>query len=216
MRTIDRFSLPSYIEQIAEEMQKPVTQDRYQELHKKLDEAFDRLQGVNQVDSLRDRMIELYGVLEENRSKEELNQIQRTAKRLETLIKKYKGDHLPTIEEKKTLRQASAILDQLKPDPESVDQVLDIARAVYNRDLHSAKKWFLSLGEALRDRFEEHLRSLKATPFKDRTETIQALMAISYELTDQKEPYPSQQEIDAFFLGIPSGESKIVDFNQLG
>lgn len=103
-------------------------------------------------------------------------------------------------------------------DPEESFAVLDIAKAIYNGDLASARKGFFTLPEAVRDRFFVHMKELMAVPFTEKVPTIQALIVLSHELAGTQESYPSVQEIDSFFLGIKEEvvSDKIIDFNQLG
>lgn len=86
--------------------------------------------------------------------------------------------------------------------PGDVEDLLDIARDVYNRDLRQAKVHFATLPSAHKEKVERHLQHLMATLFKDPLETMQALIATANELVENGEGYPTPSDIDRFFLGL--------------
>jgi hypothetical protein len=86
--------------------------------------------------------------------------------------------------------------------PGEVEELLDIGRAVYNRDFRQAKKRYLSLHADHKYKFEAHMQNLMAVPFDDPIETIQAMIATANELLGNGEGYPSSAEIDQLFLGL--------------
>lgn len=86
--------------------------------------------------------------------------------------------------------------------PGEVEELLDIARAVYNRDLRAAKMRYVAMPADHQRRFEKHMQNLMAKPFTDLLETIQGMIATVNELVENGQGYPSQNEIDQLFLGI--------------
>ncbi len=105
--------------------------------------------------------------------------------------------------------------------PDEVEELFDVARAVYNRDFRLAKMRYASLSSSYKDRFEEHMKNLLAVPFDDAVETCQALIATANELVGNGEGYPTSNEIDQLFLGLaqctddddkPKLDGKIVSF----
>jgi hypothetical protein len=86
--------------------------------------------------------------------------------------------------------------------PDEVEELFDIARAVYNRDLREAKARFSSLPEEHKRRFQKHMQILTAKVFDDPIETMQALIATVNELVGNGEAYPTRKQIDELFLGL--------------
>lgn len=92
--------------------------------------------------------------------------------------------------------------------PGEVEELFDIARAVYNRNMRQAKARFNALPEDHKERFQKHMRNLTAEPFEDALETMQSLIATANELVENGESYPTSQQIDQLFLGLSAIESK--------
>ncbi len=102
--------------------------------------------------------------------------------------------------------------------PDEVEELLDIARAVYNRDFRQAKMRYATLPQDHKRRFEKHMQNLMAKPFEDPLETMQGMIATANELVENGEGYPSSDEIDQLFLGLSQvdteerAEGKIFSF----
>lgn len=103
-------------------------------------------------------------------------------------------------------------VDEVELLPGDVEELFDIARAVYNRDFRQAKMRFNALTDDYRRRFERHMQQLTAAPFDDPLETVQALIATVNELIGNGESYPTANEIDQLFLGLSQLTDKIVSF----
>ncbi len=86
--------------------------------------------------------------------------------------------------------------------PGEVEELFDVAKAVYDRDLRQAKRCYNALPEDYKRRFLSHMQQLMAKPFDDQLETIQALIATVNELVENGEGYPSRDQIDQLFLGL--------------
>lgn len=149
-------------------------------------------------------------------------------KKLKMNISKIEKNYLPSIEDRKVIAEAkSAVLEATaknkpithhfdfissqknvhfveKPEllPGEMEEILDIARAVYNGALRHARMLYNSLPQEHQSRFEKHMQHLMAKPFVDVLETTQALMAVVNELVGNGQGYLNQVEIDQFFLGI--------------
>ena len=134
---------------------------------------------------------------------------------------KMKGEpvvrHFDMLANQKNVR----FVDEIALLPDEVEELFDVARAVYNRDFRQAKMRYATLQGEHKGKFEEHMRTLMATPFEDALETMQALIATANELVDNGEGYPSAQEIDRLFLGLAQfsaeekAEDKIVSFRDI-
>ncbi len=104
--------------------------------------------------------------------------------------------------------------------PGELEELFDIARAVYNRDFRQAKMHYLTLSESHKRCFEKHMQHLTATPFDDPLETMQALIATVNELVENGESYPTSHQIDQLFLGLSQvteeekTEGKIFSFKE--
>ncbi len=86
--------------------------------------------------------------------------------------------------------------------PGEVEELFDIAKAVYDCDFRQAKMRYNMLPEDHKRRFLAHMSNLAAKPFDDSLETMQALIATVNELVENGEGYPSQDYIDQLFLGL--------------
>jgi hypothetical protein len=86
--------------------------------------------------------------------------------------------------------------------PGEVEELFDIAKAVYNRDFRQAKMRFTLLPGDHKRRFQKHMQHLMAQPFDDSLETIQSLIATVNELVENGETYPTSHQIDQLFLGL--------------
>ncbi len=92
--------------------------------------------------------------------------------------------------------------DEVELLPGEVEELFDVARAVYNRDFRHAKMRYYTLPEDHKRRFEKHMQNLTAKPFDDPFETMQALVATVNELVENGESYPTSTQIDQLFLGL--------------
>jgi hypothetical protein len=154
----------------------------------------------------------------------------RAVKKLETHITDLEKNHLTSIPHRRIIADAKhALLEakaklEGKPVPKHIDwlakqnqvrfvgeiellpgeveELFDIAKAVYNRDFRQAKKRYLTLPEDHKLRFLKHMQNLTAKPFDDHLETIQALFATVNELVENGESYPTSSQIDQLFLGL--------------
>ncbi len=86
--------------------------------------------------------------------------------------------------------------------PGEIEELFDIARSLYNRNIREAKMRYSSLPEEHKRKFEKHMQNLMAIPFEDVLETMQALIATANELVENGESYPTSQQIDQLFLGL--------------
>ena len=93
-------------------------------------------------------------------------------------------------------------IEQVELSPGEIEELFDIAKAVYDRDFRQAKIRFNILPEDHRRRFQKHMHHLMATAFEDPFETIQSLIATVNELVENGESYPTRHEIDQLFLGL--------------
>lgn len=93
-------------------------------------------------------------------------------------------------------------VEEIELLPGEVEEIFDIAKAVYNRDFRQAKMRYHTLPENHKRRFEKHMQTLMANPFDDPLETMQSLIATVNELVENGESYPTSQQIDQLFLGL--------------
>jgi hypothetical protein len=99
-------------------------------------------------------------------------------------------------------QQNVRFVEEIELLPGEVEELFDIAKAVYNRDLRQAKMRYATLPEGHKRRFEKHMQNLLAKPFVEPLETMQAMIATANELVENGEGYPSSDEIDQLFLGL--------------
>ena len=232
--------------------QSPISSKKYLNLSKKLDHELEALQTLEktsnlfvktQTDSLKEKVVTLYGDLEDGRIEGEVSQIHqesrslkkgrislKAVKQLEAHINDLEKNHLTSIPHRRVIADAKHALLEAKAKlegkpvtnhidwlakqtpvrfveeiellPGEVEELFDIAKAVYNGDARQAKKRYLSLPEDHKLRFHKHMQNLMAKPFDDSLETMQALIATVNELVDNGEGYPSRPEIDQLFLGL--------------
>lgn len=174
---------------------------------------------------------------------------QEAVKKLETHIEQLEKDHKPSIphrriiaDAKHTLLEAKAklagkpvahhfewlasqknvrMVEEVELLPGEIEELFDIAKAIYDRDFRQAKARFNMLPEDHKERVRTHLKQLAAQAFEDPLETMQALIATVNELVKNGEAYPSRDQIDQLFLGLaqitqgetPSG-SKIISLKK--
>lgn len=86
--------------------------------------------------------------------------------------------------------------------PGDIEELFDIARAVYNNDFRQAKMRFAGLPEEHRRRFDRHMQQLMGRPFVSTLETMQALIATANDLVENAEKYPTREAIDQLFMGL--------------
>jgi hypothetical protein len=112
------------------------------------------------------------------------------------------------------------VQEEIELLPGEVEELFDIARAVYNRDFRQAKMRYHALPEDHKRRFEKHMQNLTAQPFDDSLETMQALIATANQLVENGESYPTSQQIDQLFLGLSQVieeermEGKVLSFRE--
>lgn len=151
-------------------------------------------------------------------------------KKLETHIGELEKNHLTLIPERRIIADAKQVLLEARARlenkpvikhfdmmasqknvrfveesaflPDEAEELLDIGRAVYNRDFRQAKMRYASLPGEHKRKFEAHMQNLMAVPFEDSLETIQAMIATVNELLGNGEGYPTSGEIDQLFLGL--------------
>lgn len=126
---------------------------------------------------------------------------------------KAKLDGKPAIKHFDWLATQVRRVEEVELLPGDVEELFDIARAVYNRDFRQARMRYHTLSHDYQRRFEKHMQQLMAVPFDDALETIQALIATANELVENGESYPTSLEIDQLFLGLSqvSEEERIDD-----
>lgn len=107
--------------------------------------------------------------------------------------------HFDWLREQKPVR---FVEEEVELTPGEVEELFDIARAVYNRDFRQAKMRYNMLSEDHKHRFQKHMQNLIAEPFVDPLETMQSLIATANELVKNGESYPSSDQIDQLFLGL--------------
>lgn len=152
--------------------------------------------------------------------------------RLENHISELENNHLPSIPERRVVADAKHALLEAKAKlegkpivkhidwlakqqnvrfveqtanellPGEVEELFDIAKAVYKRDYREAKKRYAGISYDHQSRFISHMQQLMAKPFEDEIETIQALMATINDLVGNGEGYPSKDQIHQHFLGL--------------
>ncbi len=101
-----------------------------------------------------------------------------------------------------------------------VEELFDIAGAIYNGKLREAKMHYNQLPSDHKRRFEQAMQQLTAKPFIDLFETMQGLIATANAVVGNGEGVPSRAEIDELFLGLAqvldaeesSPASKIISF----
>jgi hypothetical protein len=103
-------------------------------------------------------------------------------------------------------------VEEIELLPGDVEELFDIARAVYHRDFRQAKMRYHTLPEDHKRRFEKHMQNLTAKPFDDPLETMQALIATANELVENGESYPTSHQIDQLFLGL----SQVTEEERMG
>ena len=81
----------------------------------------------------------------------------------------------------------SACSNRSKLLPGEVEELFDIAKAIYDRDFRQAKMRFSMLPEDHKRRFQSHMQNLMAKAFDDPLETMQALIATVNELVENGE-----------------------------
>lgn len=222
--------LSSHLEGLEKEIcSKSLTPKQYTLLHKKLDRILKTVQSNTQLPNtsdLREKITELYGQLEDHFAKTKLQKIQRTAERLAKLINTYNGEHRPLVEDKNTLNRlskASELLVQTeieavqKADPEDVYALLSLAKAIHSQNKAAVKEQYAHLPTTLKTELDRHMKKLGKELFKDRTATIQALMALCQELLGHSNGYATQKEINAFFEEMstlaPKTRSKVISLS---
>lgn len=86
--------------------------------------------------------------------------------------------------------------------PGEVEELFDIARSLYNRNIREAKMRYATLPESHKHRFEKQMQNLLAIPFEDVLETMQGLIATANDLVENGGGCPTSQQIDQLFLGL--------------
>ncbi|MBS0604385.1 MAG: hypothetical protein JSS60_05025 [Verrucomicrobia bacterium] len=233
----------------------PISPKKYQHLSRKLDNALEKLQGLEsknkttslfakaQTEHLKEQVVKLYGDLEDGLVKREVSQIKeestslkkgrltlKAVKKLEMHINELESNHLTSIPDRRIIADAKHALlearaklegkpvakhidwlakqrpvqftEEIQLLPGEVEELFDIARAVYNRDFRQAKMRYNALPEDHKRMFQKHMQNLMAKPFDDPLETCQAMIATANELVENGEGYPSQSQIDQLFLGL--------------
>ncbi len=108
------------------------------------------------------------------------------------------ANHFDLMAKQKNVR----FVEEVELLPGDIEELFDIARAVYNGDTRQAKMRFAGLPEDHRRRFEAHMQHLRAKPFVDSLETMQALISTAHDLVENAEKYPTREAIDQLFLGL--------------
>lgn len=97
----------------------------------------------------------------------------------------------------------------------TIEDLLDIAKALYDEDLKQAKSLFNRLPESHKKQVQNHLFILNKVAFEDRFATIQALIATVNDLVRNNETYPTSEEIEDLFIGLKEirEEATIIPFH---
>lgn len=106
--------------------------------------------------------------------------------------------HFDWLSQQKNIR----FIEEIELEPGQYEDLFDIAAMVYNGKFREAKSQFRQLPENLKRTIHQHLQELTAVAFDDEIETIQALLATANQLLNNKEPYPTRNQIDEIFLGL--------------
>lgn len=152
-----------------------------------------------------------------------------TIQKIEAQMNALLKNHALSIEQNRTLSEARRSIDLAKMDingeaihhmewlatqrnvnwvetneviPEEIEELFDIGKWVFDRNLKQAKTRFQKLPESHKRQFQEHMKLLAAKPFEDVNETIQALIATANQLTGNGCTYPSAEQIDELYLGL--------------
>ena len=115
---------------------------------------------------------------------------------------KLEGKPITKSIEAKPLQNKTGFVEAIELLPGEIEELFDIAKAVYNKDIRQAKKRYHALPEDHKRRFHKHTQNLMAMPFDDPLETMQALIATVNELVNNGELYPSKSQVDQLFLGL--------------
>jgi hypothetical protein len=101
-----------------------------------------------------------------------------------------------------TNQKNSLTLEEIELLPGDIEELFDIAKAIYEHDMRQAKIRFNQLPDDHKRRCKAHLQNLMAKAFDDSLETIQALIATANELVQNGETYLTRSQIDQLFLGL--------------
>ncbi len=96
------------------------------------------------------------------------------------------------------------LIEDIELEPGQYEDLFDIAAMVYHGKLREAKATYNQLPENLKRTFHLHMRELTAVAFDDELETMQALLATANQLVNNREPYPTQSQIDEIFIELHS------------
>ncbi len=141
-------------------------------------------------------------------------------------VQSFKKDHLPCLQDRRAIAQAEEIMVRahafLQGDAmtdvkkshsecklcdeelaiEEFEKLMDIASHIHHGDMTNAKVEYNQLSDELKKRFLEHMQQLGKEPFADAFESTQALIAMSNELVQNGEGYPTHAQIDELFVGL--------------
>lgn len=173
---------------------------------------------------------EVSQIKEESTSLRKGRLTRKAIQKLEAHIRELESNHLPTIPDRRVVAEAKQALLEAKAKLEGkpqqnhfkflasqknvqfveeaeiasgdIEELFDIARAVYNRDLRQAKARYAGLPQKHKEMVEGHIRNHMADLFEDQLETMQSLIAAANELVNNGQTYPSSAEIDQLFLGL--------------
>lgn len=146
-------------------------------------------------------------------------------KKLEVHISDLEQNHCPSIQNRRIIADAKQALFEAKAKleglpvkhhfetlakhfpvpflfPGDIEELLDVARDLYNHDIKQAKIHFAALSEEHKEQVKAHLQHLGTQLFEDPIKTIQALIATTNDIVGNGEGYPSASDIDQFFLGL--------------
>lgn len=141
----------------------------------------------------------------------------RAAHALRAHIDAFKQQYQPSLEERRILAQAldaaancaflqcaeaRAIPTELTYFPGEIEELMEIARLVYENEVWLARKHFRALPPELQRMVDMHLQQLGAEAFAHPLATIQALLASANDLVGNGESYPTAAEIEDLFTGL--------------
>ena len=218
-------------------------------LFAKTQTAYLKEQCVHLYKKLEDGLVdrEISQIQLESHSLEQGDLSPKAVKKLESHIDTLMQNHAPSVEQHRVLAGAKSVLQRAKASlageetpshfgwlaqqrdvylsegyellPGEIEELYDIAKAVHDHDLRTAKMRYQTLPQDHKNLFQKHAHFLSSEPFVDLLGTIQALIATANDLVENGELYPSSQQIEEFFLGLAQvneeerTEGKILPFN---
>lgn len=216
------------LQDIEEELKKPVDRKKFERLFRKLEIAQKdcslmktryTLSSEKFLSNCEEKICSLFGKVTTTHVDTEVHQILDQAQKLSSknkigakIIQKKIQDlrkwHRPSKENLLKIAEAEKKLGIISPsdpvkeediDLEEAEHLLALASHVYHRKKLELNKSYLTLSQTAKERFNKHLISLKTKAFDKEKSTIQALFVSAFEMAGLPANYPSQKEIDEYF-----------------